>query len=84
MVGAIYSSKILLISGKNRKTSFVIARHKLIRSRTTQHEYALDLKFKDCSEEYWLADERLLVPAERCSNIRTVKAKFWTISLTIM
>jgi len=84
IVGAICSSKILFISGKKRKTSFVIVRQRFMRSRTTQREYGLDLKFSDCSDEEWPGDTRLLVPDGRCSNISTVKAKFCTISLTMV
>ena len=43
-VGAIYSSKMLAMSGMNLKISFVMERHKLIKSRTTHLEKGLDLK----------------------------------------
>ena len=43
-VGAIYSSKMLAMSGMNLKISLVIERHRLIRSRTTHLENGLDLK----------------------------------------
>lgn len=46
IVGAIYSSKMPTISGKKRNTSFVMVRQRLMRSRTTQREYGLDLKLR--------------------------------------
>ena len=51
IVGAICSSKMLRSSGKYLKTSLLVVRHRLIKSRTTQREYELDLKLRACSLE---------------------------------
>lgn len=86
IVGAICNSKILLISGKKRKTSFVVVKQRLIRSSTTPLEYALDLKFSYCSDadepdaELWCA--RLAEVED--PNIKTENARFCTISRTML
>ena len=48
IVGTIYNSKMLRMSGMNLNTSFVTVRHKFIKSRTTHFEKSEDLKFHIC------------------------------------
>ena len=76
IVGEICSSRMLRTSGKKRKSSFVIVRQRLMRSRTTQREYALDLKLRACSDAAACAGAALFVEPGLYSNISTVKARF--------